>query len=102
MDYSVAWLPEALDDVDEIAAFIAMDSPAYASAFVQRIVLKAQELNQFPLRGRMVPEWGDDSVREVYVSSHRLIYNVHNNEVLILAVIHGARGLDRGLIRRVD
>ena len=101
MDYSITWSLEALDDVDEIATFIAADSPAYASAFAQRIIAAALDLEQFPYRGRVVPELDEDSVREVYISHYRLIYFVHEQKVMILAVIHGARMLDRGIVRRL-
>jgi toxin ParE1/3/4 len=38
MDTRVSWSPEALEDVDAIAAYIAKDSPFYASAVVQKIL----------------------------------------------------------------
>jgi toxin ParE1/3/4 len=38
MAYSVVWSPNALDDVDEIAAYITRDSPTYAAAVVEKIL----------------------------------------------------------------
>lgn len=102
MDYSVIWHPEAFEDIEGIASHIAIDSPAYASAFVQKIVSRAHELRQFPFRGRAVPEWDDEAVREVYVGNYRLIYLVRENHVRILTVIHGAQQLPLALHRRTE
>jgi plasmid stabilization system protein ParE len=45
---SVVWSPEALEDVDAIAAYIARDSAFYAAAVVQKMLTAAATLNQFP------------------------------------------------------
>ncbi len=59
MDYQVGWSPEALDDVDGVAEYIARDSVFYASAVVNKIKEISRTLSHFPLRGRQVPELGD-------------------------------------------
>jgi toxin ParE1/3/4 len=38
MAYSVVWSPNALDDVDEIAVYIARDLPTYAAAVVKKVL----------------------------------------------------------------
>jgi toxin ParE1/3/4 len=50
-------------------------------------------LAQFPRSGRMVPEFGDENVRELIVYSYRVIYRIHEQEAVIAAVIHGKRAL---------
>ena len=42
----------------------------------------------------MVPELERDDVREVILSSYRIIYRLLNHEAQILTVHHGARLLD--------
>ncbi|WP_258868059.1 type II toxin-antitoxin system RelE/ParE family toxin [Alkalilimnicola ehrlichii] len=64
MAYQVAWSPEAVEDVEEIAAYIEKDSPQYAQAVADRIVAYSRRLNHLPLRGRVVPELDDPSYRE--------------------------------------
>jgi plasmid stabilization system protein ParE len=39
----------------------------------------------------MLPELNDDSVRELCVKKHRLIYELRPDRVMILVFIHGAR-----------
>ncbi len=94
MDYRVTWSPEALDDIEAIADYIERDSPIYARAVVQKLLDGARNLNTFPNAGRVVPELDDDTIRERFVYSYRLIYRVRNNTVLIAAVVHGKRMLE--------
>ena len=94
MAYSVAWSPEALNDVDDIASYIARDSVFYAAAVVQKILDPSRELKDFPQIGRIVPELSDDAIRERFAYSYRLIYQIHDEEILIVAIVHGKRLLD--------
>lgn len=93
MAHVVVWSPRAIDDVDAIAAFIALDSEAYAASVVRIILEKARRLSEFPYIGRAVPEFGVNEIREVFAYSYRIIYRVDANEVTIAAVIHGKRDL---------
>ncbi len=90
----VAWSPEAVEDVEAIASYIAKDSSYYASAVVKKILTTGSTLNQFPHIGSIVPETGDPAIRERFVYSYRIIYRVRDEQVLIVAVIHGKRLLD--------
>jgi hypothetical protein len=38
-----------------------------------------------------VPEVADQAVRELFVKSYRLIYEVRTDMVIVLAFVHGAR-----------
>jgi toxin ParE1/3/4 len=80
--------------VDEIAAHIARDSPTYAAAVVEKILDITRNLQNFPLLGRIVPESNEESIRERFVYSYRLIYQVQQETVTIIAVVHGKRLLD--------
>jgi len=93
MDFVVTWSPQAREDLNDIAAFIAKGSPRYASAVVGEILLAGRRLAQFPRRGRMVPELGDEDCREVFVYEYRVIYLIGGQTVQVLAVIHGRRML---------
>lgn len=43
----------------------------------------------------MVPEFGDEQIREVRVAKYRLIYRIVADRVVLLGVIHGARDLQQ-------
>lgn len=94
MDVRVSWSPAALDDIDAIAEYIHRDSPAYASAVVSKLLEAAQGLVIFPNAGRIVPEFADNTIRECFVYSYRLIYRIQGNKVLVVAAVHGRRLLD--------
>jgi addiction module RelE/StbE family toxin len=94
VDYRVSWSPTALDDVDAIAEYINRDSPAYTRAVVSKLLDTARKLKSFPNAGRIVPELGDEAIRERFVYSYRLIYRIQDQDVLIVAVVHGKRLLE--------
>lgn len=99
-EQTIAWSPEAPEDVEAIAAYIARDSAVYASAVVEKILFTAATLNQFPLAGRIVPKLNQPAIRERFMYSYRLIYRVETARILVAAVIHGKRLLDDAIASR--
>ncbi|MBC8113693.1 MAG: type II toxin-antitoxin system RelE/ParE family toxin [Candidatus Saccharimonas sp.] len=93
MARQVIWTESAWDDLERIADSIAVDSPYYAAAFVQRVRDKARNLVIIPEAGAIVPELDDTQIREVFEKSYRLIYHVGDEAVSVLGLIHGARDL---------
>ena len=87
----VVWAPQAIDDVEAIRAHVARDSVHYADLLVDRIVSAVSRLGSNPLSGRVVPEVGDESLREVIHGNYRIVYRVRRNIVEIATVFHGAR-----------
>lgn len=90
----VVWSPEALEDVDAIAAYIARDSVFYAASVVEKMLATAASLNHFPQTGRVVPELNQPDLRERFIYSYRLIYRIEPQRILVTAVIHGKRLLE--------
>lgn len=101
MAYSVEWSESAISSVVDAAEYIAKDSPSYAAALVDKAEKTANSLFQFVERGRVVPEYGDQSIRELFVDNYRLIYRVRGRHVLIAAFVHGARDL-LSLLPRIE
>jgi toxin ParE1/3/4 len=54
---------------------------------------KSESLNEFPKMGRIVPEQKNKTIREVFIYSYRMIYQISNSDVEIVAFVHGARDL---------
>ncbi|HKK65641.1 MAG TPA: type II toxin-antitoxin system RelE/ParE family toxin [Clostridia bacterium] len=94
MDLEVRWSPEATEDVEAIAEYIARDSEHYARSVVSEILSVSRSIGEFPHIGRNVPEIVDENVRERFVYSYRLIYRIEPKSILIVAVIHGKRLLE--------
>lgn len=85
-----AWI-----DLEESADFINKSSPYYAKVLVKDARDAARSLNKFPERGRIVPEFDDASIRELFVSNYRLIYKLTKDSAIKIGFIHGARDLWR-------
>jgi len=90
---AVIWTPGARDDLDEIITYIAKDSLPSALAFLEEALQTAESLATLSERGRVVPELNDPIVRELFIKRYRLLYEIHEQEVHVLAVLHGAREL---------
>ena len=86
MAIQLEWSNEALEDIESIATYIEKDSPFYAKSVVTKFFEKAEIIKDFVELGRIVPELGDNSIREIFVYSYRLIYKIDSNTVLIVAV----------------
>ncbi len=89
MDYKVIWSDDALKDIEGIAEYIEKDSHLYASSVVTKILEITRNLSIFPHSGRVVPEEDNEKVREHFVYSYRIIYEIADSIVYILAVVHG-------------
>ena len=92
----VGWSPQSLSDLEAICLFIARDAPAMAIIFVDRVFRATDRLAEHPRSGRVVPEMGQDRLREVLLGNYRIIYRLLDEDVQILTVHHGARLLGPG------
>jgi plasmid stabilization system protein ParE len=87
------WTDPAVTDLENIQDYLARDSPEYADSVVERLIFLVERLRSFPHSGRVVPEASDLKVRELIVSTHRIMYRLRKDKVQILAVVHSARNL---------
>lgn len=86
----VHWTDTAEGHLDAIYAYIALDSPEYAKRMVDRITRRSQQIADFPLSGRKVPEYDIDQIREVIEGPYRIFYHIKTDQIDVVAVIHGA------------
>lgn len=91
----VIWSDRALERLEEIADDIARYAPGAASGLVRRIFRAGEQLEDFPLSGRVVPEFEDQNLRELIVGNYRVLYRVAGGAVTITTVQHGAKPLSR-------
>ncbi len=89
----VHWTDTAEGHLEAIYVHIAQDSPEYARRMVDRLTRRSQQIAEFPLSGRRVPEYDADQIREVIEGSFRIIYHIKPDQIDVLAVIHGAMDL---------
>ena len=89
----VHWTETAERHLDAIHAYIAQDSPRYALLMVDRLTRRSQQIADFPLSGRKVPEYEMDHIREVIEGPYRIIYYIKPDQIDVLAVIHGSQDI---------
>jgi plasmid stabilization system protein ParE len=94
----VAWTPQSLADLDAICLFIARDAPEMASIFADRVFRATDRLAEHPRSGRVVPEMGQERLREIILGNYRIVYRLVGEDVQVLTVHHGARLLDTGAL----
>jgi len=85
----IIWSPLAVDRVSEIAAYIAQENPEAAENWVNTVFKKVGDLKRFPESGRIVPETGNKTIRELIYGNYRLIYRLEEKRVSMLTVRHG-------------
>ena len=86
----IKWSKESIEDLKVICKFIAIDSPHYAKLFSDRIFEMVEHLESFPELGRKVPESDDPRVKELIYKGYRIIYQIKDNYLEIIAIIHGS------------
>ncbi len=101
MDFKVVWSPEAIEDLEAIAKYIERDSKFYARAVVNKILDVAKNIKCFPKIGRVAPEIVGENIRERFVYSYRVVYQIRGQKILIVAIIHG-RQMFESIIERFE
>lgn len=89
----VNWTAQSLEDIDNIAEFIARDSQKYALIQVDRFLDQVEALNKQPLLGKPVPEVNDKNIREILQGSYRIIYRLVSEDKIDILTIHHSRRL---------
>ena len=88
----LVWTPRAYADLEAIGAYYAQSTPGYAELLVRKLMHAAERLKAFPASGRVVPEIGDENMREVIHRNYRIIY-MHvpeDDKVEVLTVFHSS------------
>lgn len=87
----VNWTAAARVQLRDIKAFVAHSSPQYATKTIDRLTRRSRQIARFPRSGRIVPEANNVNIREVIEGPYRMIYHILEDEIDIIAVVHGAR-----------
>ena len=92
------WAEPALQDIDEIAEYIALDNVKAAKELIRKIFQNAERLEKFPNPGRKPPELRKSLYREIIVGPCRIFYKIDNDKVYILYVMRGERLLRKYIL----
>lgn len=87
----IKFLVSAMEDMRSIKAFIGKDNPEAAVRMIKRIRAAVEHLEEFPHSGRIIPETNNPQLREVIISSYRIMYQITGSAIKIFAVYEGHR-----------
>ena len=83
---NVVWTEHALQCLTEIEDYIALDDPATAVVFVERLIRRTDILVDQPLAGRTVPEVPGRELRELIEVNYRVVYRINGSAIEVLTV----------------
>lgn len=66
MAVKIVWTGSAWLDLENVADFIARDSPYYAAAVVRSVKEASRSLRRFAKRGRVVPEIDNPAIKRTF------------------------------------
>lgn len=95
----VIWTSPALNDLNEIAEYIALTNLSAAKKLTQKIFDKISRLENHPESGKRPQELVNLNYREVNANPCRIFYKVDNDKVYILHVMRQERDLRRFLLQ---
>ena len=83
----VIWTEPALQELDAIAEYIALDNPVAARHLIKEVFDKIERLEDFPQSGRIPPELPNSVYREVVVPPCRIFYREDEKRLLVLYIM---------------
>lgn len=98
----IIWTEPALNNLNDIAEYIAVSNPYAAKKLVENVFSKVKRLEQFPYSGRIPEEISTLNYREVVVNPCRVFYKVDSDSVYILHLLRQERDLRKYLLSTTD
>ena len=94
----IIWSEPALNDLDEIAEYIALDKPNAAKKLVANVFTKVERLENFPKSGRKLPELNESRYRKVVFPPCRVFYRIEDETIYIIYVLRNDKRLRKYIL----
>lgn len=94
----IIWTEPALDNLNDIAEYIAVSNIYAAKQLVNNVFNKIQRLEQFPESGKIPEEIEKLNYREVVVNPCRVFYKIEGDLVYIIHVLRQERDLRKFIL----
>ncbi|MEH6824003.1 MAG: type II toxin-antitoxin system RelE/ParE family toxin [Motiliproteus sp.] len=88
-----------MEDLGEVADYIALSNNSAAKNLVQTVFEKIQRLTELPESGREPPELKGLNYREIIVNPCRVLYKIDGDEVFILHILRQERELRKYMLK---
>lgn len=98
----VIWTEPALNDLEAIADYIALDDPQAARGLVQRVFQHVDQLLEHPESGSRPPEMRQSRYRQIVEPPCRVFYRYDRVHVIVLYVMRGEMRLRKARILKRD
>lgn len=85
------WTEPAIEDLGQIADYIALDNPEAAKRLVRKVFSKAELLQDFPEMCPIPHDLPDSRYRHIVVTPLRIFYRIHEDSILIVYVMRSER-----------
>jgi plasmid stabilization system protein ParE len=95
---TIRWKKAADDDLAAIIEYLAADSPKAAERMFEELFNAVEILPRFPFTGNIYPRF--PKARQLIVGNYVLYYTVSPREIVVRAVVHGARRFRVAWLRR--
>jgi toxin ParE1/3/4 len=83
----IVWTEPALNDLDAIADYIALENPTAAAELVRRVFAHVEQLEAHPESGSKPPELGHSRYRQIVEPPCRVFYRFDGEKVFVLYVM---------------
>jgi len=83
----IVWTEPALNDLDAIADYIALENPTAAAELVRRVFAHVEQLEAHPESGSKPPELGRSRYRQIVEPPCRVFYRFDGEKVFVLYVM---------------
>jgi toxin ParE1/3/4 len=93
----IVWADTAVEDLDGIADYIALDKPEAARVLVRDVLTAVEALRKFPQMGSVPTELRGLPYRQLIVSPCRIFYRIESSVVYIVHVLRGEQLVRRDL-----
>ena len=91
----INWTKEAMINLQQIEDYISSDNPNAAIRLIDKLISLANDLSNFPQKGRIVPELSIDRIREIIYKNYRLVYVIKKSSITILTVFESHKLLSK-------
>lgn len=85
------WTEPALQDLEQIADYIALDDPLAAKRWVRRVFRKVELLEGFPEMGSVPRDLAASRYRHLVIKPVRIFYRVEGDAVFVVYVMRTER-----------
>ena len=90
----VEFTDKARHDLLAIADYIAQFDPYRALTFTRELRHKCNGLAEFPERFPLTQRYASKGVRQRVHGNYLIFYRIESDKIIVLHIIHGARGVE--------